>query len=206
MKSHLKKRFVSLSYFLPQSFAPLALSSRLCEKVKRSRQGAKREKLEAQRVSVFEARSNLLSLCCLFALSLALITSSRSTTAQSLPSVSSTAPLRLIAADYSRVKGKHDKFFRQVVGAGRAAEGLRADWQRDLDVVYRECGFKYIRFHGLLQDEMGVYSEGKDGQPIYNSFPIRYFEPGTRTVAHPDASPPVHVPRIATPNLRRAGR
>jgi xylan 1,4-beta-xylosidase len=168
MKSHLKKRFVSLKYFLPQSFAPSALSSRLCEKVKRSRKGAKREKLEAQRVSVFEARSHLLSLCCLFALSLALITISRSTTAQSLPSVSSTAPLRLIAADYSRVKGKHDKFFRQVVGAGRAAEGLRADWQRDLDVVHRECGFKYIRFHGLLQDEMGVYSEGKGGQPIYN--------------------------------------
>ncbi|MDQ3817944.1 MAG: glycoside hydrolase [Acidobacteriota bacterium] len=77
-------------------------------------------------------------------------------------------PLRAVACDFSKVKGKHNDFFRQVVGAGRAAEGLHADWQRDLDVVHRECGFKYIRFHGLLQDEMGAYSEGKGGQPVYN--------------------------------------
>ena len=78
------------------------------------------------------------------------------------------APARLINVNYSKVKGKHNTFFREVVGAGRAAEGLRADWQRDLAVVHRECGFKYIRFHGLLQDEMGVYSEDKQGRQIYN--------------------------------------
>jgi xylan 1,4-beta-xylosidase len=75
---------------------------------------------------------------------------------------------RVIALNYANVKGKHNAFFREVVGAGRAAEGLRADWQRDLSLVHRECGFKYIRFHGLLQDEMGVYNEDKEGQPIYN--------------------------------------
>ncbi|HYJ46112.1 MAG TPA: hypothetical protein VEV81_05810 [Pyrinomonadaceae bacterium] len=75
---------------------------------------------------------------------------------------------RVIVADYLGVKGEHNKFFRQVVGAGRAAEGLRADWQRDLAIIHRECGFKYIRFHGLLQDEMGVYSEDRRGQPVYN--------------------------------------
>jgi xylan 1,4-beta-xylosidase len=77
-------------------------------------------------------------------------------------------PQRVIAVNYSAVKGKHRTFFREVVGAGRAAEGLRADWQRDLAVVHREAGFKYIRFHGLLQDEMGVYSEDKEGRPTYN--------------------------------------
>jgi len=78
------------------------------------------------------------------------------------------APLRVIAADYSRVKGRHDTFFRRVVGAGRAAEGLRADWQRDLAAVRRECGFEYVRFHGLLQDELGVYTEDARGRPVYN--------------------------------------
>jgi xylan 1,4-beta-xylosidase len=78
------------------------------------------------------------------------------------------SPQRVIAVNYSDVKGKHNTFFREVVGAGRAAEGLRADWQRDLNIVHRECGFKYIRFHGLLQDEMGVYSQDKEGKPIYN--------------------------------------
>jgi len=88
--------------------------------------------------------------------------------AQSPVSRQTASPRRVIAVAYSDVKGKHNTFFREVVGAGRAAEGLRADWQRDLAVVHRECGFKYIRFHGLLQDEMGVYSEDKQGRPIYN--------------------------------------
>ena len=77
-------------------------------------------------------------------------------------------PKRTISVSYKDVKGKHDKFFKEVVGAGRAAEGLRADWMRDLEIVHRECGFKYIRFHGLLHDEMGVYNEDKNGDPVYN--------------------------------------
>src|SRR5262245_30879676 len=82
--------------------------------------------------------------------------------------VSTVAAQRVIKADYSSVKGPHNDFFRRVVGAGRAAEGLRADWQRDLAVVHRECGFQYIRFHGLLQDEMAIYREDKQGRAVYN--------------------------------------
>ena len=78
------------------------------------------------------------------------------------------SPTRVISADYRRVKGPRDRFPQLVVGAGRAAEGLRADWQRDLALVRRECGFEYIRFHGLLQDELGVYSEDRHGRPVYN--------------------------------------
>ena len=77
-------------------------------------------------------------------------------------------PLPEILADYRSVKGPRDRFPQLVVGAGRAAEGLRADWQRDLAVVHRECGFEYIRMHGLLEDELGVYSEDKNGRPVYN--------------------------------------
>jgi len=54
------------------------------------------------------------------------------------------------------------------VGAGRANEGLRADWQRQLRRVRAECGFRYIRFHGLFCDDMGVYQEDKKGNSIYN--------------------------------------
>jgi len=53
------------------------------------------------------------------------------------------------------------------VGAGRANEGLRADWQRQLRRAHAECGFRYIRFHGLFCDDMGVYFEDK-GRPVYN--------------------------------------
>jgi xylan 1,4-beta-xylosidase len=42
------------------------------------------------------------------------------------------------------------------VGAGRAAEGLRASWQEQLRVVKENCGFRYVRFHGLFHDDMFV--------------------------------------------------
>lgn len=45
------------------------------------------------------------------------------------------------------------------VGAGRANEGLRADWQEHLKVVKEQCGFRYLRFHGLFHDDMHVYTE-----------------------------------------------
>jgi hypothetical protein len=40
------------------------------------------------------------------------------------------------------------------------------------------------------------------GRPVFNIFPIRYFEPGTRLVRHPNAGPQVRLPRLATPALR----
>jgi xylan 1,4-beta-xylosidase len=79
-----------------------------------------------------------------------------------------TSKTRTISASFTDIKGKHDKFYKEVVGAGRASEGLRADWQRDLKIVHDEAGFKYVRFHGLLHDEMGVYNEDKNGKPYYN--------------------------------------
>lgn len=58
-------------------------------------------------------------------------------------------------------------FWSECVGAGRANEGLRADWQEQLRLAVKECGFKYIRFHGLYHDDMFVYRE-VNGCAIYN--------------------------------------
>jgi xylan 1,4-beta-xylosidase len=75
---------------------------------------------------------------------------------------------RLIAADLRQTNGPLDTMFKLCVGAGRANEGLRADWQRQLAYVHRECGFEYIRMHGLFCDDMGVYREDRQGNPQYN--------------------------------------
>jgi hypothetical protein len=40
------------------------------------------------------------------------------------------------------------------------------------------------------------------GSKLFNSFPIRYFEPGTRRVAKPAAGPRQRAPRVATPPLK----
>src|SRR5665811_262661 len=75
---------------------------------------------------------------------------------------------RTINVDYNKISGKLNTMFNECVGAGRANEGLRADWQQQLAYVRKECGFKYIRMHGLLTDDMGVYKEDRNGNPEYN--------------------------------------
>ena len=77
----------------------------------------------------------------------------------------SSAGDRIIAVDVNQVQGPLDTSFKACVGAGRANEGLRADWQDQLRVARRECGFQYIRMHGLLTDDMGVYKEDAQGNP-----------------------------------------
>jgi len=54
-------------------------------------------------------------------------------------------------------------FWTEVAGAGRAAEALRFDWQRQLRTLQHEIGYRFVRFHGLFHDDMFVYRE-LDGQ------------------------------------------
>ncbi|TDX01569.1 GH39 family glycosyl hydrolase [Dinghuibacter silviterrae] len=82
--------------------------------------------------------------------------------------LSALAGFSQVTVDAGRVKGPLSKMFNECVGAGRANEGLRADWQRQLRFVKDALGFRYIRMHGLLTDDMGVYSEDRNGNPLYN--------------------------------------
>jgi xylan 1,4-beta-xylosidase len=73
-----------------------------------------------------------------------------------------------LTVDASHIFGPHSTTPLNTVGAGRANEGLRADWQAQLAKVQHQIGFHYLRFHGLLHDDMGVYTEDDHGNPIYN--------------------------------------
>ena len=59
------------------------------------------------------------------------------------------------------------RIWSKCVGAGRAAEGLREGWRKQLKRAVEECGFEYIRFHGLLHDDMCVYRV-INGEEVYN--------------------------------------
>jgi xylan 1,4-beta-xylosidase len=59
-------------------------------------------------------------------------------------------------------------FWSKVVGAGRAKEGLEATWQEELTTAAKDGGFQYVRFHGIFQDDMFVYREDRQENPIYN--------------------------------------
>lgn len=76
-----------------------------------------------------------------------------------------------IGATVIDVKGNGEEFTHHwSVGtcAGRVNEGLRTSWVEQLRRVHDECGFKYLRMHGLFNDDMCVYFEDRNGNPIYN--------------------------------------
>lgn len=49
------------------------------------------------------------------------------------------------------------------VGAGRANEALRADWQKQAIWAKHNLGFESVRFHGLFHDDMFVYRDTYGG-------------------------------------------
>jgi xylan 1,4-beta-xylosidase len=73
-----------------------------------------------------------------------------------------------LSADATAAASPLHHHWNVCVGAGRANEGLRADWQEQLALVIDRCGFRYVRFHGLFHDDMFVYREKEDGTPVYN--------------------------------------
>lgn len=48
--------------------------------------------------------------------------------------------------------------WNQCVGSGHALLALRADYRNYLTRVQRELGLKFVRFHGILDDDMSTYS------------------------------------------------
>ena len=59
-------------------------------------------------------------------------------------------------------------FWEQMFGSGRAALALRDSYRSDLRAVKQITDFRYVRFHAILHDELGVYNEDEHGNPVYN--------------------------------------
>jgi xylan 1,4-beta-xylosidase len=59
-------------------------------------------------------------------------------------------------------------FWEQMFGSGRAILSLRENYRLDLREVKQATDFKYIRFHAIFHDEVGLYDEDASGKPIYN--------------------------------------
>ena len=59
-------------------------------------------------------------------------------------------------------------FWEQMFGSGRAVLALRAAYRSDMREVKQATDFHYVRGHAILHDEVGVYSEDKQGKPKYN--------------------------------------
>src|ERR1700744_4737552 len=48
-------------------------------------------------------------------------------------------------------------FWEQTFGSGRAILSLRGDYRKDLRTVKEATGFDSVRFHGIFNDDVGLY-------------------------------------------------
>jgi xylan 1,4-beta-xylosidase len=59
-------------------------------------------------------------------------------------------------------------FWEQMFGSGRAVLSLRDSYRQDMRTVKKVTDFKYVRFHAIFHDELGVYDEDAQGNPVYD--------------------------------------
>src|SRR5271156_1388944 len=77
-------------------------------------------------------------------------------------------PAETIQVDV-RAKGEpFPHFWEQMFGSGRAILSLRESYRNDLREVKAATDFRYVRFHAIFHDEVGVYDEDAAGKPTYN--------------------------------------
>jgi xylan 1,4-beta-xylosidase len=60
-------------------------------------------------------------------------------------------------------------FWDHMVGSDHATLALRADWQRRLWQCHEELGFRHVRFHRVLCDDVGTVVE-EQGKRLYSFF------------------------------------
>jgi len=77
-------------------------------------------------------------------------------------------PTETITVDVAAPAHPFPHFWEQMFGSGRAVLSLRDSYRHDLRAVRQITDLQYIRFHGILDDDVGVYDEDKQGKPIYN--------------------------------------
>jgi len=88
---------------------------------------------------------------------------------QALTASATVAALRTFGADSEagvevtirsrEVIGPLPHIWEECVGSDRAAITLRESWRQDIDRARTELGIKRVRFHGILNDELGVYTK-----------------------------------------------
>jgi len=59
-------------------------------------------------------------------------------------------------------------FWEHMFGSGRAILSLRDSYRQDLREVKQVTGMQYMRFHAIFHDEVGVYDEDAQGNPVLN--------------------------------------
>ncbi|MGB0011890.1 MAG: glycosyl hydrolase family 39 [Candidatus Sulfotelmatobacter sp.] len=84
------------------------------------------------------------------------------------PAFSQSALHEEITVDAHGASTPFPHVWEEMFGSGHANLVMRADYQSDLRLVKGVTDFRFVRFHGIFDDENGVYSEDAQGRPVYN--------------------------------------
>lgn len=76
-----------------------------------------------------------------------------------------------LTVDLTKQTTPFPHYWEKCVGSGHAALALREDWRRQLKQCHDELGFQFVRFHGLLNDDMSVCT-GRSGSVQYSFFNV----------------------------------
>jgi xylan 1,4-beta-xylosidase len=82
--------------------------------------------------------------------------------------VCQSTPREKVEIDASAKATPFPHFWEQMFGSGRAILTLRESYRNDLRAVKAVTDFRYVRFHAILHDEVGVYNEDEHGNPVHN--------------------------------------
>src|SRR5580693_7998038 len=77
-------------------------------------------------------------------------------------------PVEVIEVDTQGPSHPFPHFWEQMFGSGRAILSLRESYRKDLREVKSITDFQYVRFHAIFHDEVGLYDEDSEGNPVYN--------------------------------------
>ncbi len=105
---------------------------------------------------------------CLALISLPAQGASSSPPGRQEPSAQAQTQTETIEVDPDAPRHPFPHYWEKMFGSGRAILSLRDSYRRDLREVKQATGFQYIRFHAILDDDVGVYNEDAAGNPVYN--------------------------------------
>jgi len=77
------------------------------------------------------------------------------------PAIAQTSSTNDLVIDAHAPTTPFPHFWEKTFGSGRAILALRADYRADLRTVKQATDFQSIRFHGILDDEVGVYDPAR---------------------------------------------
>jgi hypothetical protein len=89
--------------------------------------------------------------------------------------------------------------WEHTVGSSRALLALRADWQEQLRRCRDELGFRHVRFHALLTDDMGTLI-------CHQEKPLRRSGPGRGRTTSSSTATPLRPSRASTRRSASAAR